>query len=148
MIFLVSSAPACFLVYFFANLNLNHVGICPPFFWEVVCVCFSLVVFCLAAPCPSLSRAAVAGRPTAVVCRCRLSLSFCRCCFAVFVCRGCFCRCPLSSWSVRPRLVLVPGRCRCRRRGPRTLDFVTYDLPSLAKAIKRPLRHEYAREAL
>ena len=72
-----------------------------------------------------------------VVCRCRLPLLL-----AVFVCRCCFCRCPcrlglfvlVLSWSLVAVAVAF--------RGPRTLVFVTYDLPSLEKAIQWPLWRE------
>ena len=108
-------------------------------YWEVVCVflscCLRFAAFRLL-----LSCAAAACRPAAAAGRCRLSLSLaaaaCRLCLSLLLCR-CPCRLGLFvlvlSWS----LVAVAVA-----RGPWTLVFVTYDLPSLAKPIKRPLWRE------
>ena len=124
----------------FADLN-RFMWVCAHPFFMGSCVCVFVLSFL---PCRFrllLSLAAVAGRSAAAACRCRLSLSF-----AAAACRLrlslLFLPLSLSSWSVRPCFVLVLGRCRCRLRGPRTLVFDTYDLPSLAKAIQWPLWRE------
>ena len=92
---------------------------------------------------------ALSSSSSVVVAR-RCCLSFGRCClswsFVVVV--GCCCLSlsfvvvvlplSLSSWSVRPCLVFVFGRCCCR--GPWTLVFLHMISHLLRKLLKMPLR--------
>ena len=99
-----------------------------------MCVCFVLSfspcrfssVVVARRCCLSFGRGCLSFSFVVVVGRCCLSWSF-----VVVVLPL-----SLSSWSVRPCLVFVSGRCRLR--GPWTL-VCTYDLPSLERLSKMPL---------
>ena len=120
----------------FADLNHIHVGQCPPFLWEVVCVCVFVLSFSLCRSssvvvarrcCLSFCRGCLSSSLVVVVGRCCLSLSF-----VVVVLPL-----SLSSWSVRPCPVFVVWLLSLL--WPLDLGLSTYDLPFSEKAIEDAL---------